>query len=77
MAKLCLTQEQVDRLMKKVDDSKLTEELLSIKNIMKMLGENVTHNKVICDRCGWSWDKKDGGDDLYTCHKCGYDNTPN
>ena len=30
--------------------------------------------KIECDNCDWSWDVKDGGDDLYMCHKCGYDN---
>ena len=28
-----------------------------------------------CGSCDWSWDKKDGGDDMYVCHKCGTDNT--
>ena len=31
---------------------------------------------VDCDNCDWSWDIVDGGDDLYTCHKCWHDNTP-
>lgn len=38
--------------------------------------EMVTATQVICDNCGWEWDKKDGGADLYICHKCGHDNTP-
>ena len=38
--------------------------------------EIVTNTKVICDNCGWSWNKADGGDDLYICHKCGHNNTP-
>ena len=38
--------------------------------------EIVTDTEVICDNCGWEWDIKDGGDDLYICHKCGHDNTP-
>ena len=38
--------------------------------------EIVTDTEVICDNCGWEWDKKDGGKDLYICHKCGHDNTP-
>src|SRR5210317_324818 len=42
----------------------------------KETNETITATKVICDGCGWSWDKKDGGDDLYMCHKCGHDNTP-
>ena len=28
-----------------------------------------------CGSCNWSWDRKDGGDDMYVCHKCGTDNT--
>ena len=32
--------------------------------------------KITCDNCGWSWDKSEGGKDLYTCHKCGHDNDP-
>ena len=38
--------------------------------------ELVTDTEVICDNCGWEWDIEDGGEDLYICHKCGYDNTP-
>lgn len=44
-----------------------------IKRIIKEVVEN---GKVICDNCGWSWDIADGGDDTYSCHKCGHDNTP-
>ena len=29
-----------------------------------------------CGSCSWSWDRKDGGDDMYVCHKCGADNEP-
>jgi predicted nucleotidyltransferase/ribosomal protein L37AE/L43A len=42
----------------------------------KKLQEAVTDTEVICDNCGWRWSIKDGGDDLYVCHKCGHDNTP-
>ena len=24
-----------------------------------------------CGSCDWSWDRKDGGDDMYVCHRCG------
>jgi len=37
----------------------------------------ITKTKVICDNCGWSWLKVDGGHDLYICHKCYHDNDPN
>ena len=42
----------------------------------KKLQEAVTDTEVICDNCGWRWSIADGGDDLYVCHKCGHDNTP-
>ena len=38
------------------------------------VNESVVNNKVICDKCHWSWDLSDGGSDPYTCHKCGQDN---
>lgn len=41
-----------------------------------ILNEKIEGHKVICDNCGWSWNISDGGDDTYTCHKCGHDNTP-
>ena len=44
--------------------------------IKQILKETVKDGKVICDECGWSWDISEGGKDLYTCHKCGHDNTP-
>jgi hypothetical protein len=49
----------------------------------KLIKEQVTKTKVICDNCGWSWKIKDGGDDPYVCHNilpsgrmCNHDNTP-
>jgi len=47
-----------------------------IKSLTKHLTEIVTATEVICNKCGWEWSKKEGGDDLYICHKCGCDNTP-
>lgn len=35
----------------------------------------LTDNKIVCQNCGWSWNVKDGGDDLYVCHKCNTDNS--
>lgn len=26
---------------------------------------------VVCKKCDWSWKLSEGGDDPYTCHKCG------
>jgi hypothetical protein len=36
---------------------------------------NLTDDKIVCQNCGWSWKVKDGGDDLYVCHKCYTDNS--
>jgi hypothetical protein len=47
-----------------------------IKIISKSINEEVVGGRIVCDNCGWSWNIEDGGDDLYTCHKCGHDNTP-
>lgn len=32
-------------------------------------------DRIDCKNCGWSWKVKDGGDDLYVCHRCNYDNS--
>jgi hypothetical protein len=40
------------------------------------INESIVGDKIECDNCDWSWPIKDGGDDLYVCHKCGHDNTP-
>jgi len=44
--------------------------------LINILKELVTNMEIICDNCGWRWKIKDGGDDLYICHKCNHDNTP-
>jgi hypothetical protein len=30
---------------------------------------------IICKECGWEWEIKEGGEDPYICHKCGYNNS--
>ena len=49
---------------------------IKTKLVDNSLDEAIVGDKIECDNCGWSWDIKDGGDDLYTCHKCWHDNTP-
>ena len=44
--------------------------------IRRIIIETVTDKEIICDKCGWSWDIVDGGDDLYICHECNHDNEP-
>ena len=40
------------------------------------VNEAIVGEKIECDKCNWSWNIVDGGDDLFICHKCGHDNTP-
>jgi|TARA_B100001094_G_scaffold114204_1_gene110181 hypothetical protein len=39
--------------------------------------EAIVGDKIHCDNCNHSWEIKDGGKDLYLCHKCGYNNPIN
>ena len=41
-----------------------------------IINEAIVGDKIECDNCDWSWKIADGGDDLFTCHKCGHDNNP-
>jgi len=34
-------------------------------------------SKINCEKCDHSWKVADGGNDLYTCHECGYNNNKN
>jgi hypothetical protein len=49
---------------------------MTFRNWTDTLTEGVLGDRIECDNCGWSWPIKDGGDDLYVCHKCGHDNSP-
>jgi hypothetical protein len=40
------------------------------------ISEEIKGDSIVCDSCNWTWKIKDGGDDLFMCHKCGHDNTP-
>jgi hypothetical protein len=31
--------------------------------------------EIVCEKCEWSWDLKDGGKEPYLCHKCGKNNS--
>ena len=35
----------------------------------------INPTEIECHKCHWSWNVKDGGDDLFICHKCNYDNS--
>jgi hypothetical protein len=47
-----------------------------VTSLVEHLTELITVTDIICNNCGWKWSKEDGGNDLYLCHKCGYDNIP-
>jgi len=49
---------------------------MTFRNWTDTLTEGIFGDRIVCDNCGWNWPIKDGGDDLYICHDCGYDNTP-
>jgi len=59
---------------------KLRTELLRIQEVMNvkktLITEEVINGKIICDNCGWEWKMSEGGNDLYICHECNHDNTP-
>ena len=38
--------------------------------------EGQSPNTITCNNCTWTWQKQDGGDDMYVCHKCGTNNAP-
>jgi len=43
--------------------------------IKKLLRENIDKT-ITCEKCGWHWKHSQGGPDMYFCHKCHHDNTP-
>jgi hypothetical protein len=74
-------------LVKDTKKSQLRDKVVAVaKTIMrkpnfqttstKLTFEQIQGDSIVCDDCGWKWKIKDGGDDLYICHKCGHDNTP-
>jgi hypothetical protein len=45
--------------------------------IRKLIKESI-EKQITCSNCGWSWNTTDSDKrDMYVCHKCGHDNTPN
>ena len=58
-------------LLKKLD----AEHLIQTSYNLDSLSEEIVGSKIHCDNCDWSWEIKDGGADLFICHKCNHDNT--
>jgi hypothetical protein len=70
------TNTQEDDHLDKLEQEANLKGTMAFRNWTDSLNEAIVGNKIVCDNCGWSWNIKDGGDDLYICHKCGHDNTP-
>lgn len=47
-----------------------------MKSLIKRLLREGIEGKITCEKCGWNWKKSESGPDMYFCHKCGHDNTP-
>jgi hypothetical protein len=57
-----------------ISKQSIPNESISISN--DMLNKDKNLDRIYCHnpKCDWSWKVKDGGDDLYVCHKCFTDN---
>ncbi|CAB4138618.1 hypothetical protein UFOVP331_178 [uncultured Caudovirales phage] len=76
-ARIALKNNDIDTIKSMIPNGISVEKYMQIlTGNQKKLQEAVTDTEVICDNCGWRWSIADGGDDLYVCHKCGHDNTP-
>lgn len=42
----------------------------NMKIRIKSLLREALDKTITCNKCGWEWRLKDGGDDPYVCHKC-------
>jgi hypothetical protein len=60
----------------KVKPQVVENTILPLNESKKVVSEEIQGDSIVCDSCGWTWKIKDGGNDLYNCHKCGHDNTP-
>lgn len=63
----------LEKLSDLQNDAMLTQLTPTDENVL----EAIVADKIECDKCNWSWKIVDGGNDLFMCHKCGHDNTPN
>jgi len=71
------TKISIEKLIPLLPSELSDEETVEVYNILSNnISEKIVKDKIECDNCDWSWKIKDGGDDLYICHKCDHDNTP-
>jgi ribosomal protein S27AE len=76
LGEITTTNTQEDDNLDKLEQEANLKGTMTFRNWTDSLNEAIVGNKIVCDNCGWSWKIADGGDDLYICHKCGYNNTP-
>ena len=70
-------EEEIDNEDLDIDITGVLDDIdIIIPKESKIIFEKVVDDSIVCDNCGWTWKIKDGGDDLFICHKCGHDNTP-
>jgi len=70
--------DQLDKIEKEAYlDGNMTFRNWSDTIVGNQMNESIVGQKIVCDNCGWNWNIDDGGDDMFTCHKCGSeDNMP-
>jgi hypothetical protein len=64
---------ETKKRLKRAYDYIETQKEKSKQKTIRLQKESIDE-EIIC-KCGWSWNLKDGGNDPYTCHKCGNDNS--
>jgi len=70
-------EEEIDNEDLDIDTTGVLDDIdIIIPKESKIVFEKVVGDSIVCDGCSWTWKIKDGGDDLFICHKCGHDNTP-
>lgn len=55
----------------------MNKQTIMLKEHIKNILREEVDKLITCNSCDWSWKKSEGGPDMYFCHKCGHDNTPN
>ncbi len=76
LGNITTTNTQEDDYLNDIEAEANLKGTMTFRNWTDSLNESIVGDKIVCDNCGWSWKIIDGGDDLFICHKCGYDNTP-
>jgi hypothetical protein len=76
LGEITTTNTQEDDHLDKLEQEANLKGTMTFRNWTDSLNEAIVGDRIVCDNCGWNWPIKDGGDDLFICHKCGHDNNP-